>query len=491
MKLTPNVGPTTVSVQSINQTTKIWDLYSASGLKFPYFLNVSYGLDPSLNIAMIFLSKGSATELPAGLEEQKIYYIRRFYTNVYVQNSDYYKVYNTLSDARSDQNQLAPSYNPVYPKYFYVNYANKSFKIGECAEFGSDDPLEKLLCCPPNYFKDIYDTVNFSVHGADLTLKRTMGGYIPAGSYFPISTFGDYSLFGSANGPSVYFQYAYRSTYILAFYQFGRYLNEQHTLTYFLNALIENYQNSGQIGYVGLGGGTYTATPGTATSFTMTGNGGPSFVAQQLGLSFPSSIQVNFDLQSKTTLPPFCKLYMPDAYFYDATRPVTIGTIIETLTLDEDSGYYISEKKYYYKIPGRLHIRPRFYPTVESGIRFFQSNQTCIEVDINAPNFLSYDQFSDPLQGTANFRFEMFYADQHEGYPTGLTQGSVWFDTRRANNLINFNPPATPMPFVVGYSKSVPGPYEGSVTGNGNVYKTQYWGIRSDHPGCYVSSLEV
>lgn len=491
MKLTPNIAPFGVWVTSINPTTKVWLLDNTGNFIFPYF-NGPYGLDSNLNIAMICFPDTNTT-LPSGLEKQTIYYIRRFYTAIYNRNSWYFKVFATLDDARNDVNHLAPSYTYSYPQpYLTIGYVNKSYGIGECAEFGSDDPLEKLLCCPPNYFKDIYDTVNLSVHGADLTLKRTMGGYIPAGSYFPISTFGDYSLFGSANGPSVYFQYASRSTYILAFYQFGRYSTDPHTLTYVLNGVIENYQNSGQIGYVGLGGGTYTATPGTATSFAMTGSGNPSFVGQQLGLSFPSSMQVNFDLQSKTTLPPTCRLYMPDAYFYDATRPVTIGTIDEILNLDE-SGYYISEKKYYYKIPGRLHIRPRFYPESQTGIRFLKSRfySGTITVDDPAPSGSYYSFYSYPMQGTANFYCDMFYADQHEGYPTGLPQGAVWFDSRRANNLNNFNPPATPFPFIVGYSKSVPGPYEGSVTGNGNVYKTQYWGIRSDHPGCYVSSLEV
>lgn len=492
MKLTSNIGPTTVSVQSISQTTKIWDLYSASGIKFPYFANVSYGLDPSLNIAMIFLSKGSATELPVGLEEQKIYYIRRFYTNVYVQNSDYYKVYNTLADAQSDQNQLAPSYNPVYPKYFYVNYANKSFNIGECAEFGSDDPLEQLVCCPkPNYFKDIFDTVNFSVHGVDLTLKRA-----PQYASVPQSSFGfaagDFSLLGSGAGQNVplmlYGVETSQPTAVIGTYQFGASPTDPHTLTYSYAAKVDTMNAPfGQTAWTSFGGGSYQGHPGTATSFTMTGSGSATFYGQQFGISFPSSVQVSFDLDSKSTLPPSCKLYMPDAYFYASTRPVTIGTISETLSLDQDSGYYISGKKNYYQIPGRLHIRPKFYPTVESGVRFFRNGINRIELSPGDP------LLGNSLQGTTNFQMYMNYSYKDDliyTYNTNLPQGAIWFDSRDLMVFENRPAPLNPIvPFIVGYSKSVPGPYEGSVTGNGNVYKTQYWGIRSDHPGCYVSSL--
>lgn len=482
----------TVITQGIDGSGR-WNLYnSGGGIVWPYQDATPYNLKGNTSGITRFVVRPGANDfLPEPLQTQTVYYMRRFTTP-----TGGYKAYFTLAQAQSDSNPI--TFTPfTYPKYFNVDYINKTYGTRTCAEYAN--PIEnEIVCCPPPVpeYRNLYDTV--TVNG--VLVSPAAHSYITFNNgavYFPATTSG-----GSSTDKLFLTSMRGASNVLL----FGGQM-EATMIIYFA------FWHSASITYFrasdGAGLGTayyYDAAGYNQLNFTLPLQN--YFLPGGFNINnFPESVSCSIQTNSKAILPPTCKLVMPDAWMTNTRRPFNVGNQVHTLTLEESSSTYYSDVVVLHGVPGRIHLKARYYPYAGSSIKYYNTN-TANGVLINQ----SPDQygnigftpgggidFQDTYLSASGLPFNNYNAIKSMTVFSQPGGGQVHFDSRYdlppdLSVPENLRSSIKPVFFAVAFSEYGSTRFSASYPLN-SIYPTNttihsnYFYLYSYHPGCYITTL--
>ena len=476
----------------------------------------------------VFFTK-YALDLPAEIEAQKIYFLRK--------HDSVIKIYNTLAAAQSLTSPVnfATSASGVSfgrGTLFGVYFPVKTYPPFICWEIGAPT-ISDIACCPPvpEVNTDCPNAGSIVYGGAARALKNF--GYVsPTGGT-------ENSMVGALSSEPFtvsfpLFRTGTATTWNVAISQHFIDYNPIHSQPGLWINLLPDIPYSGYPDAVSL---WYQASSTTFPTTTYTRATDYSALTDEqnypamlaAGLA-PDTLTVTFSGQLLP--PPQIKVYLPDAYFEHKSTPIDLGLVEEVLTYDPDTLTYWSDLKDYGGIPGRLHFHiPNFYP---SGSVHFRDSGVKYEYQTIGGGYLfSGGFFPNAMLNTGEFNFyktldckdvvppgglpeatrlKLFTArDAYHGYPTGLALGTTWFDSRVMSNTdpawafhLAGNDNRVNAKIVIAYSKWASGKFlkssnlgsdlgAGTGTGSGNLdhYRQSAYFIQSVNSGAYVSSLEV
>jgi len=464
------------------------------------------------DICRVAFQENGANKLPEFLKRGNIYYAKAHDTTNAI------KIYNTLQDAINETNVVSFTAAQVKLNYYLV-FIDSNYQGIVCAEYANENPYD-IICCPeitehrtdgiPRHFN--FDWLDFG--NVEVTLASRHSVNTHAGStnitkagyhshrtlhkfvkiYGNFSEYIDWIVFGS------FYKGVYSVTISAVYYGFS------------VSNFDANYESNQKDGVYNLINPSYYEP-----------------ISAALGFQIPLSINVTWT--GNVFLPNTIKVSLPDAYFHDATNPVQLGNIEETLTLVPEHSIYYSDVLDLYKIPGRINVSVlnllplvtnpfnEFYP-----FNYFANNVGDFLPVKNYPNYgyegvgpgmIGYTSYFIGSNGveTSQYLKSIPYGiwvgnTAYDGYGSdyGLQQGDIWFDSRiveNKNNTIKRKPTIT----IVNYSSFRSARFGGSGGGllydNGflnsedellglySFYKSPEFYIVSKHPNCYLSSLEV
>lgn len=495
----------------INSTTD--NIYIGSGNIFsgfwPYLSSIPGSYETTGNV--IARAIFDATELPAGLERQKIYYLRKTGINV--------KVYLTFDDAQSETSHIdfTTNANGYLFSIYFLDIVYRHLNAWSPAAA----TLEEIPCCPdvPAVFKDCpsQGVINYGGQNRNLirfgTFNNTDNGY------------------GSLN--SLKFQESFFNVYANEVQEFDFQINN------FFHSWMGPYYPMNKPGIIiwvtgsfGLGRLFYEADELTlpTTTFTLMDILDYSILANQTTMTnaglIPETLSITYSGQ--TNPPPQIRVVLPDAHFenytYDLSneyilKHINLGFIDEILTWDEDTLTYWSDLKIYAGIPGRIHLSlPNFYPLVSSGVNYISSDNSTGELsgfsgytnsEFNGYQTLDFANIFDPAHPnqTVDTFIRIFAAsDEYGCYPTGLPLGTIWIDSR-----VIWNIAATeewPEDFskrkaakiALAFSRWGSAKYrrtneplteQQGATIYSDHYKQNFYRVKSVHPDAYITSLGI
>lgn len=491
-----------VLVKSINQSTKYWTFQPHFfPSKTPY--NLETETNPVNKITRVIFVKIS-NDLPSGLEQQKIYFCREFRNISNVVTG--YRLFESHADAMANINALAPTWSQL----FYMVYIDKTYGTIDCNEYGAES-TSNILCCDnyPEIFTDIRDQATITINGKDVLLKRAdISGGQP--EYPFLGTDEELRelllLYSQGRGGNSshdrYEEYFDAAGYFPNFktvFHFRFAWGDGVTTPHNLDINVYEWRNPSY--YILSGWVQYTADEiSTATTFNLQKveinyqyqTGGFYFLSRNNFADFPQEKikipdTIECTISGTTNFAPPVRLYIPDAQFYDATRPVNIGHIDEVLNYDQTLGMYISELKNYYNIPGRIHIRYSPYPQA-GGAKYLNGS---LDDGSQAINY--FRQTYDGYYFNRPFGVHIGN-DIHGGYKTGLPQGTPFIDSRIFFNA-NYAGKIYPATFSVAYSQWNDSRFPRSVNManlfQNSFYTSNFYAITSKDPACFLSSLEV
>ena len=463
-------------------------------------------------IYTVFFTKFTL-DLPVEVQVQTTYYLRI--------SSSVIKIYTTLADAQAQTSPVDFATSASIGTLFLVWFPIQTYPALTCWHPAAAE-IENIPCCPP--VPEVYTNcpnAGSIVYGG-VTRGLKMFWHLPNG--------GDQTYkYGSLNSEQFTVQFvspftSALTTWNVSIMQFfknyrpDRGLSNPGLILYFVNA------DAGAF-YV-----YYQANENTfpTTTYTQTWNGGEeAFFYYGTGMEeaglIPNTLSVTFSGQ--VLPPPQIKVYMPDSFFENKTTPINLGMVDEVLTYDPDTLTYWSDVKTYAGIPGRLHFAiPNFYPLTSSNIKYIDYGNYVSSggFPANGLNSYSNDEFvfyktvwvnraylpQYYWEGDQNLIQSFTASDEYDGYPTGLSLGATWFDSRVVRN---YNPNLylefgtefiyrVPVKIVIAFSKWASGKFLKSNAlgsglyenpGNLNHYKQSAYFIQSNNAGAYVSSLEV
>ena len=534
---------TVTEMNSLNGTLFLETVYNQ--YMWPYAWNASKGdeyknkmIHPDIkqanqnkaDICRVAFQENGANELPEFLKRGNIYYAKAHDTTNAI------KIYNTLQDAINETNVLSFTAAQVKLNYYLVFIDSNYYGI-VCAEYANENPYD-IICCPeitehrtdgiPRHFN--FDWLDFGNVEVTLASRHTTGTwniYLKTSGYHSHRTLHKFVKNYGNNFPE-YIDWIimgdfYKGVYSVRIYAIytGFSLSNSTIENFYGNFLyaFSLYYESNQKN------GTYQINHPISETIT-----------NILGFELPTSIEVTWD--GNVFLPNTIKVSLPDAYFHDATNPVQLGDIEETLTLVPEHSVYYSDVLDLYKIPGRINVSVlNLLPLVTNPFNesypfnYFANNVGDFLYVKNYPNY-GYEDVAPGMTGytsyftgytsyfigsngveTSQYLKSIPYGiwvgnTAYDGYGAdyGLQQGDIWFDSRiveNKNNTIKRKPTIT----VVNYSSFRSARFGGSGGGplydNGflnsedellglySFYKSPDFYIVSKHPNCYLSSLEV
>jgi hypothetical protein len=488
----------------------------------------SYAISSDV-VYTVFFTK-YALDLPAEIEAQKIYFLRR--------NDSVIKIYNTLAAAQSLTSPVnfATSASGISfgrGTLFGVYFPVKTYPPFICWEIGAPT-ISDIACCPPvpEVNTDCPNAGSIVYGGATRTLKNF--GYVS-----PIRGT-ENNMIGALNSEPFtvsfpLFRTGDATTWNVAIGQHFIDYNPRHNLPGLWIDLLPDIPYSGYPDGVSLwyqaSSTTFPTTTYTRATDYSTLTDEQNYPAMLAAGLAPDTLTVTFSGQLLP--PPQIKVYLPDAYFEHKSTPIDLGLVEEVLTYDPNTLTYWSDLKDYGGIPGRLHFHiPNFYPS--GSVHFRDSGVKYEYQSIGGGYLFSGGFFPNEMLNTGEFNFyktldcvsvvplggnieatplKLFTArDSYDGYPTGLALGTTWFDSRVISNTNSswrsvyaaegFYDNRVNAKIVIAYSKWASGKFlkssdlgSGFVGGTGSGYLDHYrqsaYFIQSVHPGAYVSSLEV
>lgn len=479
------------------------------------FRDTNLGLKQFPTVTQGYFEKyATQLNLPENLEEQKIYYLKTA--------NNLTRIYTTEEDAIAGTNYVNFSSNNTSGYLFYVFTPYLKYPPMTCWHPAAAE-IENIPCCPP--VPDVYTNCpnlgSIVYGGATRDLK--MFWHLPNG--------GDQTYkYGSLNTEQFTVQFVNPFTSALTTWNvsimqfFKNYRTDRGLTNPGLQLYFVNINVGGFFVYYQANENTFPSTTYTLTMQNDIGSNYFYFEAnmQAAGL-VPETLTVTFSGQ--VLPPPQIKVFMPDSYFEHKDKPINIGQIDEVLTYDPDTLTYWSDLKTYAGIKGRLHFAiPNFYPLASSNIKYIDYGNYVSSGGFPANGFNSYsnDEFvfyktvsvnraylpQYYWEGDQNLIQSFTASDEYDGYPTGLSLGSTWFDSRIVRN---YNPNSAiyepygadfitrkPEKIVIAFSKWASGKFLksnalgsglGENPGNLNHYKQSAYFIQSVHPDAHVTSL--
>jgi len=465
-----------------------------------------YGITGStLGIARIAVGPGPNGFLPHPLEIQTVYYIRRFASG----QNFIYRVYATAADAQANANWIVFD-SFAAPKYFKMFYVSRTYAPILCEEWAEENE-DLIACCigdQPNENKNLYDNIildhpwftgrwqHVLQDIADNYLNLSYSNLtrtFPSIATVPLSASQSASLTLRFD-----FRFAYNGTpHIL---DINVYAKESGSYYYVAGARYESNSTSLSFSMATLGAGYEN-----------------SFWQQQIDAIvpalFPAAINITIPTDSKSQLPPTCRLYMPDAYFFDNVSPINLGLQDHILTLHEPTSTYMSSVLNLHNIPGRLHLRVAFYPLESSGNRHAAWNGPYL-VDQRYPStpalrsnlldtfgtlgktIVNLDNANAPIRqdGLMFYRFDSDKVEFDSRYSGGAGYGPIGFQYNASTASvypIRGAPDRTVWKFGIAYSQYMNArwyhPY--AAVNESSVFQTNFYTLISNHPSCYVASL--
>lgn len=508
-------------------------------------------IEGSLIVRAYFIK--NQTDLPGNMEENKIYFLRRTINNV--------KVYLTFNDAVNQVDHITFSttlsgilFSVFFPDICY-RYLNSWSPAAES--------ISEIPCCPvvPDVYKDCPDTATITYLGQNITIKRNgnvrynptnlgimkwyQRGNISAHDIFnmpdPMGMAVDwFPLFSINIG---YSPFDLNNPFMeIRFFTTTTYFNNPDAVLIYLG--IVKYKGNNSIN------STKTMDFEYVDSTSLNYN--PSFLYYLPYLlqngTVPASIPVVFS--GATNPPSQLKVFMPDAFFPNQNNPINLGQIEDTLTFDSDTLTYWGTPRKLAGIDGRLQFTiPNFYPLASSGTKYILNSNLFNQIKSDPSNPSSY-RFSyggdfdvKHLNTYSSSDFNNYYfnnfqnnefkfydtlriehivpethdyyedfvsmlrlfvsCDSYGGYPTGLQQGTPWFDSRIVQNY-------SPRPdisldqiqrktakMLIAFSKweaaktyKINGVFQAD---NQNIshYKQHFYIVKSVHPNAYITSLGI
>jgi hypothetical protein len=452
----------------INATTDNINIGSGNTFSgfWPYLSSIpgSYETTGNVIARAVFekLPINNAPALPAELETQKIYFLRKTGSDV--------KVYLTFADAQGESNRInfATSANGYLFSVYFIDIVYRHLNAWSPAA----PTLAEIPCCPdvpavftncPNigsvsYMGETRELARFNTYGQNFNADGSLN------SHEPIQ-----KTFTSANGHvydvEVYINFYFNDLPLPS----GNVQGHPGLVIFFSGSYGPNFgeQIFGQF--------YYTTSNNFETNMTLNLiDPQPDFLVinnlnQLTDQGFlPSTINLSFS--GSITPPSQIKVSIPDAFFknnfYDnATvsiieKPINLGLIEDVLTYDHSTRTYWGSLQNIAGITGRIHLSiPSFYPLTSSGVNFINCGS-----GYRAQNNFRGGEFLDiHLNDSSNSEFnfyQTFYAeidlgvnlwainklrlfsscDSFGGYPTGLSLGESWFDSRILYNVpLGFN----------------------------------------------------
>lgn len=500
----------------INATTDNINIGSGNTFSgfWPYLSSIpgSYETTGNVIARAVFekLPINNAPALPAELETQKIYFLRKTGSDV--------KVYLTFADAQGESNRInfATSANGYLFSVYFIDIVYRHLNAWSPAA----PTLAEIPCCPdvPAVFKDCPSLGVINYAGQNRNLIR-------------------YGVFNNLDA-------AYGSLNSLPFQTsfFNAYSNQVQShsvhINHYFNSWNGPYYPMNKPGIIiyfsgpnmGFGRLYYEADELTLpiTTYTLMDILDSSILANQTSMTeaglIPETLSITYSGQ--TNPPPQIRVVLPDAHFenytYDLSNEYTLkhinlGFIDEILTWDENTLTYWSDLKTYAGIPGRIHFSlPNFYPLVSSGVNYISSDNSTGELssfsgysnsEFNGYQTLDFANIFDPAHPnqTVDTFIRIFAAsDEYGCYPTGLPLGTIWIDSR-----VIWNIAATeewPEDFskrkaakiALAFSRwgsakhrltNEPLTEQQGATFYFDHYKQNFYRVKSVHPDAYITSL--
>lgn len=546
MLFSSNISGYCSSVNSVTGNVVITS-YTTGSTFWPTIANVSSANSYYLIARAYFQKMSPTTNIPGGMEEQKIYYLRKFANNVV-------KIYMTRTDAINAVNHV--TFTTTASGYLFVIYFPDIYYRYLNAWKPAEPQIPDIPCCPPvpSVYTEIPDTATVTYNGQQITIKSNGSSLVN-----PNNTGGDKYRGLQGRGISAHdFIFAtytftsddqsFTSSYLVFLgIDFGHNTDPQNeirpvlTLRLYLPNLPLNEfsfyepQFAGSWTYIGNSSINTTKTMNFIffrNEFTSPIYGPPPYLLPFLENILPSTIPVTFS--GNTEPPSQVKVFMPDAYFPNKNKPINLGHVEEVLTYDPDTLTYWGDVRTYAGIEGRIHFSiPNYYPLTSSGTKYVNQSPTLF-YDPNAYPFyryFRYGNFADyHLNSWTNNEFGLYEtcyvehiidnpgfeivqpklflfvaSDEYGGYPTGLPQGKTWFDSRI---VLNQNPAWTNSPsnrltkkMLIAFSKWGTAKFnknngvryfEVSSTGNDlSHYTRNFFAIKSVHPNAHITSLGI
>lgn len=424
-------------------------------------------------IARAFFRKASSA-LPGGMEEQKIYYLRRTGSNV--------QVYSTFAGALDQSNPV--TFNTSLSGYlfsvYFLDFCHRHLNTWQPAQA----QLSDIPCCPPvpEVYTECPDTATVTYNGQQIAIK--MGAWAPQQDASGMAQIG---LMQTGNG-------GFSAGPLLPFFitippnsaGWAGYAAFSVSATTWTPGgwrpmvrlrLYEIVPDPSSGEWARVYGSAYymgSADPNTTSSMDCSYMGdeyleGIGGIVDNLGLArlmgwIPDDggiirTTIHLDFSGSIQPPPQVRVVMPDAFFLDKSKAISLGNVEEVLTYDPASLTYWSEVRTYAGISGRLHFSiPNFLPLATASNRFITTGYggnrifgdypysqlntfTNMEITLYETCRIEYIQPpgaypDDPSYGLIPDEHRLFAAnDAYGGYPTGLPQGTPWFDSRIYRNI--------------------------------------------------------
>lgn len=431
----------------------------------------------AMNICRAYVRKG-AVPLPAPLEEDKIYHLRRIYSQAGAVLG--VRIFNSTADAGNQANPVTFAAAASGGNLFQVHFANNVYQFLNTWQ-PAQAQLADIPCCPPvpQVRIDCPDTATVTYNGlpiainmgawapqqdasglAHLNLIQTGGGAFTAGPIMPFAINvpggGGWAGYAAFSVMLVWTISGWRPRVRLCLYDIvpdpsGEWARVYGS-AYYQGSADPNTTSSMDCGY--MGDEYLEGINGIGDNLGLDrlmgwipDDGG--IIRTTIHLEFSGSIQP----------PPQVRVFMPDAYFPDKSAAINLGNVDEVLTYDPDSLTYWSEVRTYAGIPGRLHFCiPNFLPLATASNRFITTGYGTNRIFGDYPyamlNTFDNGEISlyesckidyiqppgaypdDPFYGLIPDEHRLFAAnDAYGGYPTGLPQGTPWFDSRIHRNI--------------------------------------------------------
>lgn len=527
-----------IKIFSFDTNFNYWPTTTSIPTRFNYENN---------SIARAFFLKNQNQNLPGNMEENKIYYLRKTGTDI--------KIYTTFQNAVNETQNI--NFTASSSGYlFFIYFLDTAFRFVNAwkpAELAISD----IPCCPPlpEYNLHTPSTANITYNGQQINIKLGapgIGGNIYSPNWKDIYQLKDGGIcvhdddvvvefdhsnpnipFQQDDGPSTWYLLFKASPpvgfgdipflSVTGFRQIFDSINNAHYWDWL-----------GQASYLGT-----SDLPNTSSfeyagdSFVDGPNGQYGFKTLLPWIKSQGILPETIDgtMSGSIDPPNKLRLYLPDSYFPNGQKPISIGLIDEILTFDPNTMAYWSDVLTYAGIPGRLHwLIPDFYPLNLPYNRYIISsssfNKTYLpgnqlyylggdfdekllnsyensEIKLYESIYTYTDSSNWPLlpKEIINEKFKLFVGnDSHGGYPTNLPQGSLWLDSRVHLNL---NPELAGRTvtknnykFMISFSKWESAKFNKikgvrATENETNHFGKNFYAIHSVHPDAHITSLGV